>query len=287
MRRTAILTLLIICALVAPATAAARPLVGIGDQHAASYQDPAMRKLKLKVARLALAWDWYKNPYTVSQTDAWVAAVRKAHMRPLITFNRNWSGKGRKQIPSLKSYRLSFRLVRKRYPHVRDFSPWNEPNASEQPFYRKPGRAATFFNALRKACKRCTIVAGDVKDGSNMLPWLRKYKKRVRHVKVWGLHNYKDATRRRGGTADFLRAVRGPVWLTETGGLRNRGGLKGQAKAVKRVFALARVNRRRIKRVYFYQWKHVPDSHWDSAFVSANGKRRPAYFALRAGLRRR
>jgi hypothetical protein len=286
MRRTVIPTLLLICALVAPTTAAARPLVGIGDQHAAVYQDAAMRKLKLKVARLALAWDWYKDAYTVAQTDAWMASVRKAHMRPLITFNRNWRHNGRKQIPSLKSYLKSFRMLRKRYPRVRDFSPWNEPNASEQPFVRKPARAARLFNAMRKACRRCTVVAGDVKDGSNMLPWLAKYKRYVRGAKVWGLHNYKDATRRRGGTADFLRAVRGQVWLTETGGLRNRGGLKGQAKAVRRVFALARANRR-IKRIYFYQWRHVPDSHWDSAFLSANGKRRPAYFALRSGLRTR
>jgi hypothetical protein len=286
MRRFLAPTVLLICALVVPATAAARPLVGIGDQHAASYQDAGMRKLKLKTARLALAWDWYKNPYTVAQTDAWIASVRAARMRPLITFNRNWRRSGKRQVPTVKRYLHSFKLLRARYPRVRDFSPWNEPNAAEQPFVRKPALAARYFNAMRKACRRCTVLAGDVKDGANMLPWLAKYKRRVRHVKVWALHNYKDATRRRGGTRDFLRAVRGPVWLTETGGLRNRGGLKGQAKAVRRVFALARASRR-IKRIYFYQWRHVPDSHWDSAFVSANGKRRPAYYALRAGLRRR
>ena len=148
----------------------------------------------------------------------------------------------------------SFRLLRERYPHVREFSPWNEPNAKEQPFYRKPGRAALYFNAMRKECRRCTVLAGDVKDGTSMLPWLSVYKRYVRGAKVWALHNYKDATRGRGGTAEFLRAVRGSVWLTETGGIRGRGGLKGQAKAVRRVFALARSSRR-IRRVYFYQWR--------------------------------
>ena len=49
-----------------------------------------MKKLGLKTARLALAWDWYKNPAVIAGTDQWVAAVRKAKMRPLITFNRNW-----------------------------------------------------------------------------------------------------------------------------------------------------------------------------------------------------
>ena len=286
MRLSRLLTVLLLCALVVPAAASARPLVGIGDQHAASYQDPGMRKLRLKAARLALPWDWHKDPYQVAQADAWVAAVRTARMRPLITFNRNWRRSGKRQIPSLRAYRRSFRKLRVRYPHVREFSPWNEPNAVEQPFFRKPARAARYFNAMRSACRRCTVLAGDVKDGSNMLPWLAVYKRHVRGAKVWALHNYKDATRSRGGTKDFLRAVRGPVWLTETGGLRGRGGLKGQAKAVKRVFTIARSSRR-IKRIYFYQWRHQRGRRWDSAFVSANGKRRPAYYALRKGLRRR
>ena len=76
------------------------------------------------------------------------------------------------------------------------------------------------------------------------------------------------------------------MWLTETGGLRNRGGLKGQAKAVSRVFKLAKSSRR-IKRIYFYQWLYDRGSHWDSAFIDRRGKRRPAYFALKKGLRRR
>jgi hypothetical protein len=285
-RLARLLTVLSFCALLAPAAATARPLVGIGDQHATSYQDPAMRELGLKTARLALAWDWHADPSTVARTDAWVAAVDAAGMRPLIAFGRNWRRSGRRQIPSLPRYLRSFRLLRERYPHVREFSPWNEPNAHEQPFFRKPDRAARYFNAMRTACRRCTVLAGDVKDGSRMVAWLKIYKRHVRGARVWALHNYKDATRSRGGTRDFLRTVHGPVWLTETGGLRGRGGLKGQAKAVRRVFAIARASRR-IKRIYFYQWRHDGSQRWDSAFVSANGKRRPAYYALRTELRRR
>ena len=285
MRLGRLLCFLLLCALLAPAAASARPLVGIGDQHAASYQDPGMRKLPLGTARLALAWDWHKDPYAVAQADAWVAAVKAARLRPLITFNRNWSPSGKRQVPPVKQYLRSFRLLRARYPHVREFSPWNEPNAAEQPFARKPALAARYFNAMRKACRGCTVLAGDVKDGTGMVPWLNVYKRHVRGAKVWALHNYKDATRSRGGTKDFLNTVRGPVWLTETGGLRSRGGLRAQAKAVRRVFAIARSSQR-IKRVYFYQWRHDPSQRWDSAFVSANGKRRPAYHALRAELSR-
>jgi hypothetical protein len=286
MRRFSVAILLLIFALAVPATASARDTVGISDNHWTAFQDPSLLKLKrLKTARLVIPWDWHRSAYQVEQTDAWIHVVRQAKLRPLITFNRIWNRNGRKYIPSVKRYVRSFKKFRARYPHVRDFSPWNEPNAKEQPFYNKPGKAALYFNAMRRACRRCTVIAGDVKDGTRMLPWLSAYKRKVRGAKIWALHNYKDATRKRGGTAQFLRAVRGKVWLTETGGMRNRGGLKGQAKAVKRVFSLARKSRR-ITRIYFYQWKQQRGSHWDSAFISANGKPRPAYFALRNGLRR-
>jgi polysaccharide biosynthesis protein PslG len=288
MRRFSVIaTLLILCALPATASAAKRPVVGIGDNNPNVFHEQSMRKLKgLKTARVVLPWDWYKTPYQRFVASSWISSVKRVHMRPLVTFNRNWGRKGRRQIPKMKAYLRGFKEFRKLYPHVREFSPWNEPNAVEQPFYRKPAKAARYFNALRRACRKCTIIAGDVKDGITMGPYLRTYKKKVRGAKVWALHNYKDATRKRAFTAEFLRTVRGQVWLTETGGLRNRGGLKGQAKAVKRVFSLAKHNRR-IKRLYFYQWRFVPGSHWDSAFIARNGKRRPAYFALRSGLKKR
>jgi hypothetical protein len=276
----------LLCVLAVPAAAQARPSVGIGDQHASSYSEPSMRALKkLKLARFVVRWDWYKDPYTVWATDQWVAAVKKAHLRPMITFSRNWDRAGKRKIPSVKAYKKSFKKIRKRYPRVRDFSPWNEPNAPEQPFTHKPGRAAKLYNAMRSACRKCTVVGGDVYDNKNMVSWIRKYKRTAKHVKVWAMHNYKDATRKRGTTRQFLNATRGPVWLTETGGLRNRGGLKGQARAVKRVFTLA-VKSHRIKRIYFYQWRLVATRSWDSAFLSANGKKRPAYYTLKKQLKK-
>ena len=255
--------------LLIPAAASARVTVGIGDQHASSYQDPGLRKLHLKTARLALAWDWYRDPYLTSQADAWVAAVRSARMRPLISLNRSWRPSGGHEFPPMADFVRSFRKLRARYPHVREFSAWNEPNAKEQPFVRKPKLAARYFNAMRRAAgRRITVVAGDIKDDKAMTGWLRAYKREVRGAKVWALHNYKDATSNytRGTTRAFVR--------------------KGQARSVKRIFALARANRA-IKRIYFYEWRAVRDSHWDSAFLSVTGKRRPAYHALREGLRRR
>ena len=283
-----ILPTLLLCALLAPAAAHARPVYGMGDQNPTSYQDKRMHGLKkLKTARYAVAWDWYKDPTQNALLSWWMGEVKAAHLNPLISFNRNWHGSsGRKKIPSLSQYKRGFKLFRQRYPYVRDFTAWNEPNAPEQPFYKKPAKAARFFNALRSACKKCHIVAGDINDSKNMVPWLRKYKRHVRKAKYWGLHNYKDTSSRntRGTTKVFARMVRGQVWLTETGGLINRGGLKGQAKSVKRVFTLTH-QIKKIKRVYFYQWRGVRKSHWDSAFLSPAGKKRPAFFTLKRKLR--
>ena len=287
MRRTLILPALLLCVLMAPAVASARPTYGMGDQNPTSYQDKRMLSMhKLKTARYAVAWDWYKDPTQATLLSWWMSTVKAAHMKPLISFNRNWHGSsGRKKIPSLSAYKKGFKLCRQRFPYVRDFSAWNEPNAPEQPFYKKPAKAAKFFNALRTACKKCHIVAADINDSKNMVRWLRTYKKHVRKAKYWGLHNYKDTSSRntRGTTKVFSRMVKGQVWLTETGGLINRGGLKGQAKSVKRVFTLTH-QIKKIKRVYFYQWRGVKKSHWDSAFLAPNGKKRPAYFTLKRNL---
>jgi hypothetical protein len=265
--------------------AQARVIFGLGDQHAATFNDTAVRKLHFRVARLDLAWDWYRHPWMVARTDEWMAAVRDAGVRPMVALGRNWSVSGRR-VPPMRRYLRGFREVRSRYPFVRDFSPWNEPNLDSGPMVRKPWAAARMFDALVRACPhRCTIVAGDVGDVGAMRPWLRAYMRNLRHrPKAWALHNYHDANERTGSTARFEALVRGPVWVTETGGVKRRVGLKGQGRAVARVFALARSSKR-IRRVYFYQWRQHKGENWDSAFVGAGGSRRPAYHALVRGLR--
>jgi hypothetical protein len=283
--------------LLASPAAARAPIVGIGDQDPAMFSDPAFRALDVKHSRLALAWDWNRDPYSLALTDQWIAAARAAGVRPLIAFNRNWREGGERHLPSMRAYRRSFRAFRGRYPHVRDFSAWNEANHPSQPTFNKPRAAARFYNAMRSSCPTCRIVAADVLDSRTMLPWIAKFKRYARKPRIWGLHNYKDAND--GGsrhTAALLKAVRGQVWLTETGGilrLKPHPDSKGkgrrhtqshQATAVRRVYKLARSNRR-IARVYFYEWKARPKNRWDSALIDHRGKRRPAYRAVKNGLR--
>jgi hypothetical protein len=294
MIRLSCLSLLLTLALAAPATAKP-PIVGVGDQNASMFSSPAFKKLGVKHSRLALSWDWYRDQYTIDQTDVWMAAAQANGVQPLVAFNRNWRSNGHRKLPSLTLYRKSFRLLRERYPFLRDFSAWNEANHSTQPTSRSPRMAARYYNAMRKDCRSCTIVAADVLDSSDMLAWVKKFKRYAPSARIWGLHNYKDANDATGTTRTLLRAVRGQVWLTETGGILrlkpsdgSRGGRKHtksqQARAVKRVYKIAKSSRR-ITRVYFYEWAKKRGNRWDSAFVETNGKLRPSYHALKRGIR--
>jgi hypothetical protein len=288
------LTLLLTVAVAAPA-AAKKPIVGVGDQQATMFSDRSFQKLGVKHSRITLSWDWYRHPWMVGELDVWMAGAQANGVRPLVAFNRTWAANGHRKAPSLSAYRKSFRIVRERYPWLRDFSAWNEANHSSQPTSRKPRLAARYYNAMRRDCRSCTIVAADVLDTKDMLGWVKKFKKHARSARIWGIHNYKDANDGTGTTRTLLRAVKGQVWLTETGGILrlkpadgSRGGRKHtkaqQAKAVKRVYKIAKSSRR-ITRVYFYEWAKKKGNRWDSAFVERNGKLRPAYRALKRGLR--
>src|SRR3954469_23069126 len=103
MRRTLILPALLLCALMAPAVANARPTYGMGDQNPTSYQDQRMLGLKkIKTARYAVPWDWYKDSTQNALLSWWMGEVKAAPLKPLISFNRNWHGSsGRKKIPRL------------------------------------------------------------------------------------------------------------------------------------------------------------------------------------------
>ena len=128
-----------------------------------------------------------------------------------------------------------------------------------------------------------------------MVGWAQRFQKAVGNRRViWGLHNYIDANRfRTRGTRALLRAVKGDVWFTETGGLVVRrngstvefpGSTRHAAKATSWVFRLAALSPR-VKRVYFYHWSPAPTPRptWDSALVDRHDRPRPAYRSCSSG----
>ena len=96
--------------------------------------------------------------------DWWMNAAGYAGVDPLIAFGRDWRPSGQFKLPSLADYRKSFKLLRARYPQVRDFAAWNEANHTSQPTADKPKAAARFYNAMHKACPACHVIAADVLD---------------------------------------------------------------------------------------------------------------------------
>jgi polysaccharide biosynthesis protein PslG len=269
--------------------------IGISDQKTGMWQDPRFAQLGIRQVRLLVEYDRVLLR-DFSRYDRWMANAHARGADVLLTINHSTRHPSR--LPTLGRYRRVVRILRKRYPWVKTMAAWNEANHKLQPTYRHPRRAAQFYNVMREECRGCRIVAADVLDSSNMLPWLRTFKRHAKRARIWGLHSYGDTNHHkplsRTATRQLLRTVRGQVWLTETGGIvrfstRFRGGKRGEsraARAVKRTFSVARSSSR-IKRVYLYHWDADKRFYtWDSAFVAANGRARPALDVLRREVNR-
>ncbi|HZG49291.1 MAG TPA: hypothetical protein VEY90_07205 [Thermoleophilaceae bacterium] len=294
------------CGLAAgPERSQAAVSVGIGDQNATMFADPLFTKLGVKRSRYFPSWNVALKPKQAAWLDAWLADAQAAGVEPLISFSQALGSACPRRpckLPSVREYRRAFKAFRAAWPEVEVISPWNEANHRSQPTFKNPKRAAQFYNVVRANCRGCKIVAADVIDETNMERWLEVFKRYAKRPRIWGLHNYRDTNPRRGqrlgGTARLLKAVKGEVWLTETGGivkfvLPSGGTLfpfsESRAnRATRRMFELAKRYQRRIKRLYIYHWSQPDrDNRFDAGLVRADGTARPAYRTVRRALRTR
>lgn len=284
-----------LCAAAAPAHA--RLAVGVGDQKPETFSDSRFRSLGLDHTRYITPWNSILvDPHGLHR---WISAARAAGMRPLIAFGHAAGDRCPRRpcrLPSIGQYRRAFAKFRQRYPWIRTFQPWNEANHQSQPTARNPKRAAQYYNAMRRQCRGCRIVAADVLDSRNMERWLRAFMRYAKRPRTWGLHNYGDVNRFRGsGVERMLRTVPGQIWLTETGGIVSfrthegrvvfRKSSRRAAKATRYLFRLAR-SHRRIRRLYLYHWASDAENRFDSGLIDARGRPRPAFYVVRNELRR-
>jgi hypothetical protein len=289
--RAAVAALVAALLLAAPAHAAT-PRIGIGEQHAQIFSDEAFAPLGIRDVRFVAAYDALDSDWQRAELDAYLEAARAANVRVLLGFGHSRDPELAHRLPSVKAFERQLIRFRTRYPWIRDYLTWNEANHCSQPTCHNPKRAAQFYLALRKHCRGCRIVAADVLDGSRMVGWVKTFQKTVGNRRViWGLHNYIDANRfRMRGTRGLLKAVKGDIWFTETGGIvrrTNNSVVKlpqstlHAAKATRFVFKLAALSSR-VKRVYFYHWAPAPtpNATWDSALVDKRARPRPAYEVL-------
>ena len=149
------------------------------------------------------------------------------------------------RLPTAAEYERAFLAFRERFPHVRTYAPWNEPNHRTQPTWNTPETAARFTNIAARHCEGCTIVVGDLLDqADNRLArrptyrattrWVQRYRAALRTPRdVCGIHNYSDVNRfRTAGTRALMRALGcRRYWLTETGGIMSVGRLAARRRA--------------------------------------------------------
>jgi hypothetical protein len=289
----------------APEKSDAAVLVGVGDQDASMFTDPLFTRLGIKRSRYFPSWNVAQKPTEAAWLDQWLAGAQAAGVEPLISFNVALGSACPRRpckLPSVRQYTRAFKAFRTRWPQVRVVNPWNEANHRSQPTFKNPKRAAQFYNVVKKNCRRCKIVAADVIDEVNMERWLKAFRRTAKKPRIWGLHNYRDTNKRRGqrlgGTKRLLKAVKGDVWLTETGGIVKFVLPSGRTlfpqsesranRATKRMFELAKRYRGRIKRLYIYHWQQSSSNNrFDAGLVRRDGTARPAYGTVRRQLRTR
>jgi hypothetical protein len=299
---TIVAALAVAAALAVPAPAQAL-VIGIADQQAKTFADARLTALPVRNARLSVAWDALKYGWQRAQIDAWMSAAKAAGMTVLVTFGRSRTRPY--SLPPTRVYRRETLAFMHRYPSVREYSPWNEPNLAVKPANNNPRRISTYYRTLRGLCPRCTVLGAEVVDNSRLATWMRAYLKvfpRGHAPRLWGLHNYVDVnSTSRWGTRTMLRLAPGTIWFTETGAIFHRRapsaarahewrisirtGAKWSALATRRAFSLARSSPR-IARIYVYHWRADPHDDWDSALIAADGTPRPAFavFAHQARL---
>jgi hypothetical protein len=283
-----ILLLALVLGLAPPAQAGWHFELGIGEQQSPMFDDPRFAALGLEHVRVVTPYDVACRPGVDQQyLDTWLAGAARTGARPLVAFSFSPRPGQRWKLPSYRTFLHCFRAFRARFPQVRDFNPWNEANHSSQPTFRHPKKAAGFYNAMRRACPRCTVAAGDLLDWSHLVRWLERYRAHLRgRPRLWSIHNYLDVNRprtwRTSGTRRVLRLTRGRLWVTETAGVvvsrrYARYDEQRAADATRRMFAFARRSAR-ITRLYAYQWQAGCDPYgWDSGWFRSNGSARPAW----------
>lgn len=281
----------IACAAALPSAASA-VVVGIGDQSAQMFSDPRFLALNLHEARLTVSWDVAtarSRGGELRGDTAWLKAAAAANVTPLVSF----SGFGN-YIPTVGQYTAAVKAFIHKFPKVTRYTAWNEPDWVYRSISRHPGLAASFYNALVRQCRHCTVLAGDVYLPAPQLgPWLKSYIKGLRFRPAgWALHNYYDV--RSHTTAQLqtlMKLTSGPIWLDEISGVENRGHwqYRNQSPAAAArdetfLFGLAR-RFRRISRIYHYQWRSSPIAGWDSGLISPSGRIWPAYYVVKKAAR--
>ena len=298
-RYVSILILALLLALPAAAQARRAPIqIGIGDQKTTMFKDPRFKQLGIRYARFSTPWDVMQVKGELKALTEWLTAARAAKVTPLITFDHSLIKRKHRVLPTVKQFTYNFTRLKRKFPFLHDFATWNEANYCGEITCHHPQRVAQYYNVIRKHCRRgCHVLAAELLDFPNMVSWARQFR-RAAHFepKIWGLHNYRDVNRlTTTNTRALLRATRGQIWMTETGGIvsrhnkskvRFKQSAAHAAKATRWLFNRIITLSGRITRVYFYEWNaRTYHDTWDSALIDPKGRIRPAFKVVQQYIR--
>jgi hypothetical protein len=307
---TRLTILALVAAVLLPASAAearTNVRVGIGDQQASMFDQPAFTKLKIKRVRYFIRWDAIRHPDVMAAAENYVRTARAHHATVLMHISSDNLVRKKAKLPSLKRYTRDVTKLVKHFKHspyrIKEWGARNEANHDSQATWKSPKRAAQEFKIVRKACGRsCRIVALDVLDQAGVERYIKRYFRALgkykRYATTIGIHNYSDVNRKRTtGTRSIIRTVkrynkRANFWLTETGGVVNfgRSFKYSPSRAAKRLgylFKIVRRMRHDIQRVYVYNWTGAErHARFDAGIVGPTGKPRPGYKVLRKNLKK-
>ena len=293
-----------------PAGAQARTSVriGIGDQQAAMFDQPAFQRAKFRRVRYFIAWNAMDNAPARLAARAFVQRARRDGFSVLLHVSSDDLRIRKAKLPSVAQYKSKVgRLVTYfRGLGVREFGTWNEANHASQPTYRSPTRAAQFFREMYRMvkghCSSCAVVALDVLDQTGVERYMRTWYRALsstfrRRATVVGIHNYGDVNRQRTTftrniirqSHSYNRSTR--FWFTETGGIVKFGrsfpcSTSRAASRLRNMFSLARTyHSSGVDRAYIYNWTGPGcDARFDAGLTAPDGSTRAGYTVVRQQL---
>jgi len=333
MRRSLVLAALAVAAIAfVPSQAQASPYVRYGIQDDAwlefgpgSLEDrlDRLQDMGVDLARVTLNWNTMeakRGKVDWRGSDELLRGLHARKIEPVVTLYGapRWSNKGRgpQWAPTSGGAFASFsKRVAQRYPFVRRFLIWNEPNQAR---WLRPTTPATYVSTLLNpaykaihAARRGALVAGGVtaprasKGGVSPVDWIAGMKKARAKLDAYAHNPY---PLRRGETPfaggcdhcetitmatlerllTHVRRAWGAkrIWLTEFGYQTNPPDrLLGVSKAKQAQYtaqaALRAYLAPRVDMLVQYLLVDEPElGRWQSGFFSPTGLRKPSYNAF-------
>jgi hypothetical protein len=286
LRRLALLALTLLAGLAGAAGPARAVDLGISDSDAPTVTEPFWAGLHIARARIVV-------PYDIATTTGNAGIQRR---RAFETYRANAAARGVSLLvvfsasadvrapytndpvaPSADQFANAFAAFVQRYPDVRTFAPWNEPNnpdASQYPLGSDPRLAADYWLRAKATCPDCTLLAGDFAGIAGDDAYVDAYQAELGTARpdVWAFHAHGDINGFQADGPDDARVSRyylskfqgawaaSQIWIDEVGARYRDAstvvwGDASQQQGTEFLLGLATLDPR-ITAIYYYNYSN-------------------------------